>query len=76
MKKHNKNYLNWYERHILSTNFIEIFFLNETNLYLDNPKGFLWLKDEENIIYSKNKGRKIDALRAISVKRLEFLYLY
>ena len=67
---------NWWLRHLFSTNFHDIFFSDETTFYLDNPVGSLWLKDEENIIYSKNKGRKIGAWAAINVKGKTSIFLY
>ena len=44
-----------------ATNFYEVFFTDEITFYLDNPAGTRWLKDEENIIFSKKKGRKVGA---------------
>ena len=52
---------NWWERHVFNTNFLNVFFSDETTFYLDNPVGSLWLKETENIIHSKHKGRKIGA---------------
>ena len=44
-----------------------MFFINKCTFYLDNPSGSRWVKvDEDNIIYSKNKERKIDKLAGIS----------
>ena len=51
--------INWCERHLFRTNFNEVFFSDETTFYLDSPKGWLWLlKNKDNIIDSKNRGRK------------------
>ena len=44
-----------------NTNFYDIFFTDETSFYLENPVGARWLKDHDNLIFSKKKGRKIGA---------------
>ena len=53
-----KVWKNWCERHLFSTNFNEVFFSDETTFYLDNPKGSLWLKNEDNIIHKKIEVEK------------------
>ena len=67
---------NWCLRHINDTNFYDIFFTDETTFYLDNPAGAKWLKDKDNFIYSKNKGRKIGAWGAINACGKTSLYLF
>ena len=52
------------------------FFLDECTFYLNNPWGSKWVKNEDNIIFSKNKGRKIGAWEAISSYCKASLYLY
>ena len=48
-----------------------------STFYLDNPSESRWVKvDEDNIIYSKNKGRKIDAWVGISYYGNTSLFLY
>ena len=61
---------------MFSTNFHDIFFSDEATFYLDDPVRSLWLKDEENIIYSKNKGRKIGEWAAINMKGKTSIFLY
>ena len=59
--------IDWCMRHINSTNFYSVFFTYECTFYLDNPSGSRWVKvDEDNIIYSKNKRRKIGTWVGIS----------
>ena len=67
---------NWWERHVFNTNFLNVFFSDETTFYLDNPVGSLWLKETENIIHSKHKGRKIGAWAAINTKGKTSIFLY
>ena len=69
--------IDWCMRHINSTNFYSVFFTDECTLYLDNPSGSRWVKvEEDNIIYSKNKGRKIGAWAGISYQGKTSLFLY
>ena len=67
---------NWCLRHINDTNFYDIFFTDETTFYLNNPAGAKWLKDKDNFIYSKNKGRKIEAWDAINEYGKTSFYLF
>ena len=67
---------NWCLRHINDANFYDIFFTDETTFYLDNPAGAKWLKNKDNFIYSKNKGRKIGAWGAINAYGKTSLYLF
>ena len=67
---------NWWLRHMQNTNFYDIFFTDETSFYLDNPVGARWLKDHDNLIFSKKKGRKIGAWAAINANGKTSLYLY
>ena len=59
-----------------NTNFYNIFLTDETSFYLENPVGARWLKDHDNLIFSKKKGRKIGARAAINVNGKTSLYLY
>ena len=43
---------------LLSTDLIENLFSDEITFYLDNRKGFLWLKDEDNIIIVRIKASR------------------
>ena len=64
-------------RYVNSINFYSVFFTDECIFYLYNPSGSRWAKvDENNIIYSKNKRRKIDALAGISYQGETSLFLY
>ena len=68
--------LNWCERHLIETCFPDLFFSDESTFYLDNPVGARWVKDKENYIHAKNKGRKVGAWAAISSRGKTSLYLY
>ena len=68
MKKHSKNESKLVWVSYIICWFYRNFFSNETTFYLNNPKGFLRLIDEENIIYSKNKDGKICACGTFSTK--------
>ena len=64
-------------RHVDSTNFILFFFTDECTFGLDNPSGKWLVKvDEDNIIYSKNKGRKIGVWAGIFYRGKTYLFLY
>ena len=68
---------NWCLRHINTTFFYEVFFSDECTFYLINPCSSKWVKSNEyNIIFSKNKRRKIGAWGAISSYGKTSLYLY
>ena len=68
---------NWCLRHINTTFFYGVFFSDECTFYLNNPCGSKWVKsNQDNIIFSKNKGRKIGAWGAISSYGKTSLYLY
>ena len=61
--------IDWCMRHVNSTNFYPAFFTDECTFYLDSPSGSRWVKvDEVNLIYSKNKGRKIGAWQEFLIK--------
>ena len=59
-----------------NTNFYEIFLIDETSLYLGNPVEIRWLKDHDNLIYFKKKGRKIGAWVTINANSKISLNLY
>ena len=64
-------------RHVNSTNFYFVFITDECTFYLDNTSGSRWIKvDEDNIIYSKNKERKIGAWVRIFYQGKTSLFLY
>ena len=57
--------------------FYSVFLTDECAFYLDNNSGIRWIKvDEDNIIYSKNKGRKIGTYAGIFYQRKTSLFLY
>ena len=68
--------LNWCERHLIETCFPDLFFSDESTFYLDIPVGARWVKDKENYIHAKNKGRKIGAWAEISSIGKTSLYFY
>ena len=64
-------------RYLNSTNFYYVFFIGKCIFYLDNYPGGRRVKvDEDNIIYSKNKGRNIGAREGISYQEMTSLFLY
>ena len=70
------NRLNWCQRH-LNDNWRVFFFTDETTIYLDNPWKNRWIKKgEENIITSKNKGRKINIWGGINYYEKLSLHLF
>ena len=52
------------------------FSTDETSFYLDNPIGVRWLKDLDNLIFSKKKGRKMGDRADINANSKTSLYLY
>ena len=69
--------IDWCTKHENSTNFYSAFFTDECTFYLDNSSRKRWVKvDKDNIIYSKNKGRKIGAWVGVSYQWKTSLFLY
>ena len=60
---------NWCNRHI-NDNWYNIFFTDETTIYLNNPGSFKWIKtgEQANYIEGRNRGRKINLWGAISYR--------
>ena len=48
-----KNERKLWLRYMQNKNFYDIFFTDETSFYIDNPVGARWLKDHNNLIFSK-----------------------
>ena len=67
--KDQENRLNWCKRHTFD-NWYDIFFTDETTIYLNNPGGFKWVKDgeQQNYVAGHNRGRKVNVWGAISHK--------
>ena len=59
--------LNWCNRHVFD-NCNNIFFTDETTIYLNNSGGFKWIKEDmrQNVINGRNRGRKVIVWGAIS----------
>ena len=64
-----ENRLNWCKHHTFD-NWYDIFFTDETTIYLNNPGGFKWVKDgeQQNYVAGHNRGRKVNVWGAISHK--------
>ena len=59
-----------------NTNFYDIFFTDETSFYLDNPVGARWLKDQDNLIFSKKKEEKLErGLSLMQMVKLRYIYM-
>ena len=64
---------NWCNRHI-NDNWYNIFFTDETTIYLNNPGSFKWIKTGEQANYIE--GRKINLWGAISYRGKWTLYVF
>ena len=61
--------LNWCNR-LFFDNWNNIFFADETTIYLNNPGGFKWINEDiqQNFITGGNRGRKVKVWWAINWK--------
>ena len=59
--------LNWCNRQVFD-NWNNIFFTDETTIYLNNPGGFKWIKEDiqQNVITGRDRGHKVNVWGAIS----------
>ena len=69
--------LNWCNRHVFD-NLNNIFFTDETTIYLNNPGGFKWIKEDihQNVITGRKSGRNLNVWVAISWKGKWTLYIF
>ena len=53
--------LNWCYRHVFDI-LNNIFFTDETTIYLNSPGGFKWIKEviQQDVITGRNRGRKVN----------------
>ena len=69
--------LNWCNRHVFD-NWNNIFFTDERTIYLNNPGGFKWIKEDiqRNVITGRNRGRKVNVWGAINWKWKWTLHIF